>query len=756
MFKLLFLPVLLVLLIIITQVQGEYVRIGNVRESWRTWAAEIDTLSIEIIEQDLMCRVWKEITFRDPAPSISQPDDSLELQMSFRLPENSAVDSLYLWIEGEPVPGLLMSASSARAIYESIVKRRKDPALLTTYGGDTYMLRIFPLMPGQSRKVRIGFHCTMDARSSDISLRLPMGYISTCSSGVAADFQLQVTVSGSHPLPPALNTPPIGLNQTQQNNQIYRADARDLPFKDNHMEIAWGDWPAKSTIASCYSTDQYNMGYFALLLDPFSLLGMKERPPVNLSVAWTPPLVDYSTRYFEDERTALKDLLCNLLDMNDKFGVSYAGSTLVNFSDKIVPATEQNRSDMAAFLDACEPVHYHYTYEYYYDSSGVRRYRPTNLPSGRDWYGALINAFESFTSMSMPSVVLVLDRGYNYNYYESRPTLAMLDSTASWIGLKNRFGAVMYVICSYSRLALYKKLVAQSGGQVIQSWASDDVAQRLGSITPDIFSVPLNSLTIQVSSAGGGPCLDVIGVPDTRIPWNNRILLSGRTLPTSMLSISIAGESKGSYVSATKSVNVSPASTSSPEKIWAARKVNLTPYYYYGYYGSNADELAEFSIKHGVLTRYSALLALEPGMDTAFAGSEQNSGSWGIRSVTEDAVAMDVSSSPGGNSEFPDIGEVKTAVKQKVTSLSVSPNPFKKFTRIQLTLAEKTESPVKICVYDISGRRIYTLKNRILENGRYVFYWNGLDSRGKRMAQGVYFLRIEIGSKIMMRKLVLM
>jgi hypothetical protein len=747
------------------------IRIGNVRESWKTWEGKLDTLSLQISEEGVVCRVWQEMTFRDPSPDSSETGDSLELSLYLRLPENSAVDSLHLWIDGTPQPGMMMSASSATAIYENIVKRRKDPAILTTYSGTDYSLRIFPVMPGQSRKVRISYHTVMNVRTAERTLRLPFDYLDSIIPCMNLTITTNnITSAGS----PVLKYPDIAITPWEtfaQSNQLVMSGRKNrVLFSQKTVDISWTNWPIDGSIPSSYSTDSKGMGYFSMLIDPFALLNMKNRDDISLSIAWTPSLrITYTgdnysyndADYADNERKAIKNLITQNLTENDRFTITYAGPELTSFSNTLLQATSQNKQNASHYLDTCRPVNYKYSYSYRYDTlAGSYTYNYSPLPSGRNWLGALYNAFESFKSTDKQPVVLVLDCGYTYFYSQVRPTTLTLDSTAVTISLRNRHGAVMYVITNYSRLALYKKLADRFGGRVIQSYSGDDMEMRIGEITPDIFSMPLTSLAIQVQSGSGNPCLDIIGVPQSRIPWNNRVLISGRTASSTQLTINIAGESNGNYVSATKTFSLTESINRSAEKIWAVRKVNEIPYYYYyGYYGNDADQMAAFSIKHNVLTRYSALLALEPGMDTAFAGSEQNTDNWNIRSgeVTtgRGGDASSLSSSSQGGSDIPDISRTESVVTNGKTIFSVTPNPFSSLTTISLILGKKVSDDLEISIYDISGKKVFSSASKADASGRYIATWKGCNMRGIKLPAGMYLLRAKAGSYRFTHKIVM-
>src|SRR5262249_51535447 len=80
-----------------------------------------------------------------------------EADYLFPLPTNAAFQNLALSIDGELVAGETMNAGAARNIYESIVRARRDPALVEWMGHGLLHARIFPLEPGQEKTVVVRF-----------------------------------------------------------------------------------------------------------------------------------------------------------------------------------------------------------------------------------------------------------------------------------------------------------------------------------------------------------------------------------------------------------------------------------------------------------------------------------------------------------------------------------------------------------------------------------------------------------------------
>jgi Ca-activated chloride channel family protein len=88
---------------------------------------------------------------------VNEYDWEMEGTYIFPLPEGAAVSEFAMWVDGKRVEGSILQADEARAIYEDIVRRRRDPALLEYVGRGAVQARIFPIPPGGSRKVELEY-----------------------------------------------------------------------------------------------------------------------------------------------------------------------------------------------------------------------------------------------------------------------------------------------------------------------------------------------------------------------------------------------------------------------------------------------------------------------------------------------------------------------------------------------------------------------------------------------------------------------
>ena len=80
-----------------------------------------------------------------------------EVDYVFPLPKGAAFRDLKLSIDGQMVAGETLNATEARQVYEDIVRRQRDPALVEWMGHGLLRTRIFPFNPGEERRIIVRF-----------------------------------------------------------------------------------------------------------------------------------------------------------------------------------------------------------------------------------------------------------------------------------------------------------------------------------------------------------------------------------------------------------------------------------------------------------------------------------------------------------------------------------------------------------------------------------------------------------------------
>jgi hypothetical protein len=82
------------------------------------------------------------------------------------------------------------------------------------------------------------------------------------------------------------------------------------------------------------------------------------------------------------------------------------------------------------------------------------------------------------------------------------------------------------------------------------------------------------------------------------------------------------------------------------------------------------------------------------------------------------------------------------------------PNPFNPVTTIRFDLAKGGR--VKLSIYNIKGQLVNCLVDDYLRTGSHSIIWNGKDNQNRRVASGIYFIRIESKELNSVRKAILM
>jgi Mg-chelatase subunit ChlD len=122
---------------------------------------------VELADRVLRYQITE--TFRNRGGLIGEAD------YIFPMPAGAAFEALELEIDGELVSGETMSADRARQIYEDIVRRNRDPALVEYMGRGMLRTRIFPIQPGEEKRVVVRFQSVAEREGSALRVEYLRG-----------------------------------------------------------------------------------------------------------------------------------------------------------------------------------------------------------------------------------------------------------------------------------------------------------------------------------------------------------------------------------------------------------------------------------------------------------------------------------------------------------------------------------------------------------------------------------------------------
>lgn len=222
----------------------------------------IKQLGVEVAIKDQIARAQVSQTF------VNSGSTQLEVCFVFPLPYDGAIDQLTLLVDGKEFPAKLLNAAEARRMYESIVRKNQDPALLEWMGSGLFKTSVFPVPPGAERKVTLRYSqlCRKDQNLTDFVFPLATAkYTSQPVENIDIRVTLESAVDFKSVYSPthAVNVErPDARHATVRytaSNQVPSADFRLL------YDVAAGDLGASLV---SYRPEGSEEGYFLLLASP--------------------------------------------------------------------------------------------------------------------------------------------------------------------------------------------------------------------------------------------------------------------------------------------------------------------------------------------------------------------------------------------------------------------------------------------------------------------------------------------------------
>jgi len=75
----------------------------------------------------------------------------------FPLPEDASLSQFAMWVDGQKLEGKVLNKDEARRVYESIVRQRRDPALLEYVGRNAFQARVFPIPARGEKRIELEY-----------------------------------------------------------------------------------------------------------------------------------------------------------------------------------------------------------------------------------------------------------------------------------------------------------------------------------------------------------------------------------------------------------------------------------------------------------------------------------------------------------------------------------------------------------------------------------------------------------------------
>jgi Ca-activated chloride channel family protein len=485
-----------------------------------------------------------------------------------------------LWMGENRVRGEMMSADQARSIYEEIVRRVRDPALLTLEGHGLIRARVFPIRPGETRKVVLRYTQLLQRAGDALRLRYAVGERGrgpAAGPGAADAFHYVVTVPGAD----AYGTPYSPTHRITTRRAGSDLEITLEPDASGDVEIFL---PLRrglvGTSVVTYAPGGED-GYFMLLISPPSgELGSTVPRDLSLVLDVSGSM---SGAKIDQAKAALRQALGTLRPA-DRFKLVAFSSRVVRFRDGFVAATPDNLRAARDFLDQLV-------------ADGG-----TNIAGALD---AVLG--DASPAERLPIVVFVTD-GLPTVGEQSPERIA--SGAAARIGRARVFTVgVGYDVNTY----LLDRLAVEGHGSADYIAPGADIETAMSAALAKIQHPALVNLRI-----AGAPVELAQTYPAT-LPdlfYGEELVVFGRYHGTGSGPVIVTGERNGRRERFTADA-VFPASqlaNAFVPKLWASRRIGeLTRQIRIeGATSSLVEEVRDLGLRYGILTEYTSYLVQEP------------------------------------------------------------------------------------------------------------------------------------------------
>ncbi len=125
---------------------------------------------------------------------------ALEGRYVLRAPLGARVTGFAYYVGEERIAGEVLERQTANQVYDEVTSQRRDPAILEQTADGEYTFRVFPIQPGEDKRIEITFSEWLARRGEEITYRAPIGSPSAQAEIVMHDPRVRDVRSTSHRL----------------------------------------------------------------------------------------------------------------------------------------------------------------------------------------------------------------------------------------------------------------------------------------------------------------------------------------------------------------------------------------------------------------------------------------------------------------------------------------------------------------------------------------------------------------------------
>ncbi len=296
---------------------------------------------------------------------------TLEGTYYFPLPKNASVSDFKMHVDGKILSGELLEKDKARKIYEDIVRRQLDPALLEYADHNLFRAKIFPIPPHRERKIVLEYASLLQLEGNLVHFSYPLrGQIGSSQSLVPMENNNQSRRQDERNKRPSIDQMiHVDLHSNIPLRNIYSPshEVEVVKVGEKHAKISYEG--TRKRIASnfilyysfsrtdfglnlmTYRPEDNEAGFFMLLVSPKTEFSKKEILKKDILF-----VLDTSGSMEGDKIKQAKEALkycINHLNSDDRFNLITFSTEVKRFKSELVSTAEYQR-DALRYVDRLE------------------------------------------------------------------------------------------------------------------------------------------------------------------------------------------------------------------------------------------------------------------------------------------------------------------------------------------------------------------------------------------------------------------
>jgi Ca-activated chloride channel family protein len=522
---------------------------------------------------------------------VNEGSHEVEGTYIFPLPEEASISEFSMWVDGEKLEGQVLERDEARQIYEDIVRRRRDPALLEYVGRDAFQASIYPIPPGGERRIELEYSQVLEVDNGLVEYVYPLN-TEKFSPRPLEEVVVNVTVRSNQPLK-AIYSPSHDVDIVRRGDHNAVAGYEEYGVKpDRDFVLYYTVSPEEIGVnLLSYKPDSRGDGFFLLLAAPQVDVDTQEIIAKDVILVLD---VSGSMRgeKIEQAKEALSFVLDNLND-EDRFNIIAFSTSTRSYARDLVPADE--RGEARDFVERLEAN----------GSTDINR--------------ALLEAL-AMTDGDRPAIVIFLTDGLpTVGEVEVERIIDHVGQAAPENARIFPFG-VGYDV----NTALLDTIAVNHRGASGYVRPEEAIDEKVSAFYAKVSTPLLADIEIDF---GGINVEDVYPYPLPDLFAGTQLVVVGRYADGGDAEITLSGEVNG-RAQTFRYEDVRFEQSGGDEfiaRLWATRKIGylLQQIRLNGEEAELVDEIVDLSIRYGIITPYTSFLVEETEMALREAGRDQ-------------------------------------------------------------------------------------------------------------------------------------